>query len=205
MSWAEFIKEESEKEYYKVLMSFLDDEYATSTVFPRRENLFRAFDLTPLNTVKAVIVGQDPYHSSSNGIPWANGLAFAVNDDIKPPPSLRNIMKEYSVSDKTLESLAKQGILFLNTVLTVRAGEPYSHSNHGWETFTDNALKYLTDYNPELVFILWGRHAQQKRFPCKARFSCAHPSPLGASRSAPIPFFGSSVNVKNAIPEIKWN
>jgi uracil-DNA glycosylase len=176
------------------LSAFLEQEYAAGrAVFPQQENIFRAFSLVDFADVKVVIVGQDPYHGAGQ----ANGLAFAVNAGVKPPPSLRNILKEL-VSDvdnscsqgTTLEGWAQQGVLLLNTVLTVRADEAFSHRGRGWEAFTENVIRALNNHPQPLVFILWGSPAQQKQSLITDTrhlvLKAAHPSPLSAHRG----FFG---------------
>ena len=192
--WKEKLHEEFEKPYFKELTGFVRDEYKTKTVFPNPKNIFRAFDLTPFDDVKVVILGQDPYHGAGQ----ANGLCFAVNDGVRPPPSLQNIFKElesdlgHPVShDTDLTRWAKQGVLLLNATLTVRASQAGSHQGKGWEQFTDAAIKKLNDERVGLVFILWGNYARAKgaHIDRKKHFviESAHPSPFSAHSG----FFGS--------------
>ncbi|AUD65664.1 uracil-DNA glycosylase [Tenericutes bacterium MZ-XQ] len=193
MTWDDLIKKELENPYFKALIAFLKDEDAHHVVLPPKEKRLSCFKLTPYEDVKVVIIGQDPYHNLNQ----AHGLAFSVeNEDY--PPSLKNIYKEL-VSDlnipypKTgnLTHWAKQGVLLLNTVLTVRLHEPLSHQKKGWETFTLEAVKKVNDKEKPVVFILWGNHAKSfmKYIDLNKHhvISSAHPSPLSASRG----FFGS--------------
>lgn len=193
MTWDDLIKKELENPYFKALIAFLKDEDAHHVVLPPKEKRLSCFKLTPYEDVKVVIIGQDPYHNLNQ----AHGLAFSVeNEDY--PPSLKNIYKEL-VSDlnipypKTgnLTHWAKQGVLLLNTVLTVRLHEPLSHQKKGWETFTLEAVKKVNDKENPVVFILWGNHAKSfmKYIDLNKHhvISSAHPSPLSASRG----FFGS--------------
>ncbi len=189
-SWNELIGRESQKPYYaEVLTPFVEQEYASSEVYPEKRNIFRAFELTPLQNVKAVILVQDPYHEPGQ----AHGLAFSVPDGIAIPPSLRNIYEEirteYGYEPPTsgnLESWAKQGVLLLNTILTVRAHEANSHAGHGWEKFTDSVLKELSHQKHPLVFMLWGGNAQKKASlidnPAHLVLKTSHPSPLSVYR-----------------------
>ena len=192
--WRLFLHEAVKNDSFRRLEAFLEREYREQTVFPVREELFTAFRLTGPDQVRAVILGQDPYHDEGQ----AHGLAFSVKESVRFPPSLRNIFKELA-SDLNLTipesgSLipwAKQGVLLLNTVLTVRAHQPGSHRNRGWETFTDAVVSELSLRKKHLVFVLWGAPAQSK-LPLidqkKHTVICsAHPSPLSAHRG----FFGS--------------
>lgn len=194
--WNTFLTKEKEKDYYKKLESFVLNEYEKKQIFPKKENIFHAFDLCPFKNVKVVILGQDPYHDDNQ----AHGLAFSVQKGCKIPPSLRNIFKELH-SDLgvpipkhgDLTSWAKQGVLLLNTILTVEAHKPLSHQNKGWEIFTDNVIRELNRDNTPKVFVLWGNNAKKK---CSLIsnshhyiIETSHPSPLGARHS----FFGSSV------------
>ena len=169
-------------------------EYATKDIFPEKENIFNALKLTPYSKVKVVIVGQDPYH----GVGEAHGLSFSVQKGVKIPPSLRNIYKELEsdlgiapATHGDLSSWAQQGVLLLNTVLTVREGEANSHRKKGWETFTDHVIAYLNARSTPIVFILWGKPAQAKGAMIDTNkhviIQSFHPSPLAASRG----FFGS--------------
>lgn len=192
--WQVVLEKEFELPYMLQLFAQLKEAYQTTTVYPPREKVFSAFELTPYSEVKVVILGQDPYH----GPHQANGLSFSVEKGTAFPPSLRNIFKEL-VDDigctypqnGDLTNWAKQGVLLLNTTLTVREGEPMSHVGMGWETFTDQVLKYLNKKQSSIVFILWGKHARNKaKLIDKTRhfiIESAHPSPLSAYRG----FFGS--------------
>jgi uracil-DNA glycosylase len=191
--WLEFISQESEKDYYKNLMSFLVEERANHTIYPYDEDMFKAFDLTPLNDVKVVILGQDPYikYSDEQQCPQAHGLAFSVPENVAIPKSLNNIFIELCSdigitmpNSGSLVGWANQGVLLLNTVLTVRAGESNSHKGKGWEQFTNNVITLLNAQNKPIVFMLWGRNAQTKKQlinnPSHLILEAAHPSPLSA-------------------------
>lgn len=193
-SWKSALKEEFGQDYFVKLTEFVKDEYKSGAVYPPPKFIFRAFDLTPFDTVKVVILGQDPYHGAGQ----ANGLSFAVPPDVRLPPSLQNIFKELEtdigpVKNKTgdLERWAKQGVLMLNATLTVRAHTPGSHQHKGWELFTDAVIKALNDQKENIVFILWGNYAKQKGAHIdRARhlvIQSAHPSPFAAHSG----FFGS--------------
>ena len=212
-SFKEFIEEESKKEYYIKLKEFVKSEYEKYTCFPPYKNIFHALTITPLNEVKVVILGQDPYHEVNQ----AHGLAFSVLCK-KLPPSLLNIYKEMESDlnvkvnqDGNLDYLAKQGVLLLNTSLTVREHMANSHSNKGWEIFTDNCIKLLNAQDRPIVFILWGRNAISKtKFlnnPKHLVLTSVHPSPLSAYNG----FFGSKPFSKtndflknNNVEPIKW-
>ena len=192
-SWKPFLKSEFEKPYFKELAEFLHQEYETKTIYPRKELVFRAF-ATDLNEVKVVILGQDPYHTPGA----AEGLAFSVPNSQPIPPSLINIYKEIDADvgrhanpRGSLANWQKQGVLLLNTVLTVEAHKPKSHSGKGWEIFTTAAIEYLNRERPHLVFILWGRDARNKKSLIDTSkhlvLESAHPSPLSAYAG----FFGS--------------
>lgn len=187
--WREVLKEEFDKPYFRKLGVFIRDEYQASTIFPKREEIFKAFNATPLSRVKVVILGQDPYHGPGQ----ANGLCFSVNGDVKLPPSLRNIYKEIQsdmgcgdLGNGDLERWARQGVFLLNTTLTVRGGEAGSHQNKGWEKFTDAVIRALTLRKEGLVYLLWGSHAQKKggMIPPERNLvlKSVHPSPLSAYR-----------------------
>ena len=192
-SWRPFVRRESEKEYFRELSRFVDGERAAHQVYPADADVFRAFRMTPFGRAKVVILGQDPYHGEGQ----AHGLSFSVPSGIQKPPSLENIFKELSSdrgcavpSDGDLSFWAAQGIFLLNTILTVRAGEPASHRGRGWDIFTDAVISELSEKKDFLVFILWGAHAQKKACLIDTRhriISSAHPSPLSAYRG----FFGS--------------
>ena len=193
MEWIDFIEEEKNKDYYKILKEKVDEEYKNYLCHPDYDNIFNAFKMTKYNDVKVVILGQDPYHEPNQ----AHGLSFSVLCK-KLPPSLVNIYKEMSSDlgvevnqDGDLSYLAKQGVLLLNTTLTVRDGLAFSHKNFGWEIFTDNVIKELNKNNNPIVFILWGSPAIKKKKllnnPNHLIIESAHPSPLSAYRG----FFGS--------------
>ncbi len=185
--WKEKLEEEFGEEYFKTLTDFVRAEYQKSTIYPEPKNIFRAFDLAPFDDVKVVILGQDPYHGRGQ----ANGLCFAVNPGVRPPPSLQNIFKEieddlgHEVShDTDLSRWAEQGVLLLNATLTVRASSAGSHQGKGWEQFTDAAIRKLNDEREGIVFILWGNYARQKgAFINRTKhfvIESAHPSPFSA-------------------------
>lgn len=194
-SWKKVLQKEFGEEYFSKLVEFVKSEYQKKTVYPSAKFIFNAFELTPFNKVKVVILGQDPYH----GVNQANGLAFSVNDGVAMPPSLVNIYKEIEsdLGHKTinkngnLENWAKQGVLMLNATLTVQAHVAGSHQNKGWERFTDAVIKTLSDQKENLVFILWGGYAQRKGNIIDESkhlvIKSAHPSPLSAYNG----FFGS--------------
>ncbi len=188
-SWREALGAETEKPYFRALDEFLEKELAAGArVLPGRDDIFAALKLTELPAVKVVLLGQDPYPTPGH----AHGLCFSVRPEVKPiPGSLRNIYKELAADvgflapgHGCLEAWAKQGVLLLNTVLTVRAGEAGSHQKRGWEEFTNRVIDVVNAKNERVVFVLWGRHAQQKRErvtnPVHAVVECAHPSPLSA-------------------------
>lgn len=192
--WAKYLKPEYGKPYYKELYLKINEEYRTHKIFPPAEDIFNAFHLTPLHNVKAVILGQDPYHNDGQ----AHGLCFSVKPPVDPPPSLVNIYQElhddlgcYIPNNGYLTKWAEQGVLMLNTVLTVRAYQANSHRGIGWEEFTDAAIRILNEQDRPIVFILWGRPAQMKEKmlnnPNHLILKAPHPSPLSAYRG----FFGS--------------
>lgn len=188
-SWEIALQDEFKKEYFKSLSEYVKKEYKDTEVYPPPSRVFAAFNESPVEKTKVVILGQDPYH----GPRQANGLSFSVSEDVAIPPSLQNIYKE--IEDDTgikmpphgnLERWAKQGVLLLNATLTVRAGQPGSHQKKGWEEFTDAAIKYLNENKKNLVFLLWGNYAKEK-----ANFldrqnhlvlEAAHPSPFAADK-----------------------
>lgn len=191
--WDEILKDEFKKEYYLKLREFLKAEYRSREIFPNMYDIFNALKLTSYKDTKVLILGQDPYHD----IGQAHGLAFSVKPGIKTPPSLLNIYKEikdeygYDIpSSGYLESWSKQGVLLLNTVLTVRAHQPNSHKNMGWEIFTDEIIKILNRREESVIFVLWGSNARSKKqfIDSKKHFvlEAPHPSPLSAHRG----FFG---------------
>lgn len=192
--WLEPLHGEFKKPYYKKLYETIRHEYETKVIYPDVNDIFNAFDFTPLSKVKVVILGQDPYHGSGQ----AHGLCFSVRPEVETPPSLANIYKElksdlgcYIPDNGYLKKWADQGVLLLNTVLTVRAHQANSHRGLGWEEFTDAAIRILNEQNRPMVFILWGRPAQTKKVmlnnPGHLILEAPHPSPLSASRG----FFGS--------------
>lgn len=193
-SWKSVLYEEFQQSYFQELKAFLVAEKATQRIYPKGSDIFAAYDLTPFDNVKVVILGQDPYH----GPHQAHGLAFSVQRGIAHPPSLQNIFKELHEDigcavpvNGILESWAKQGVFLLNTVLTVREGQAHAHKEQGWERFTDATIKALSAGRENLVFILWGRPAQMKASLIDASkhhiITSPHPSPLSAYRG----FFGS--------------
>ena len=192
--WDDLLKGEFDKAYYKNLRTFLAKEYRTKRVFPDMYDIFNALRYTSYSSVKAVIIGQDPYHGEGQ----AHGLCFSVKKGIEPPPSLKNIYKELSEdvgfvvpNHGELVAWAKQGVLLLNAVLTVRSGEANSHKGMGWETFTDRIIELLNMREEPMVFLLWGANARRKRElitnPKHYILEAAHPSPLSAYNG----FFGN--------------
>lgn len=192
--WQKLFDIEQEKPYYLSLRSFLKHEYATEVVFPPMDEIFQAFRLTPLSETKVVLVGQDPYHEEGQ----AMGLSFSVREGTVEPPSLRNIKEElrnegllHEPWSSDLSRWAKQGVLLLNSTLTVRAHQAASHQGKGWEIFTDNAIKALNEDSKPKVFLLWGSYARSKKVmitnPAHLILESAHPSPLSAYRG----FFGN--------------
>ena len=208
--WLPVLEPEFHKPYYKQLYEFVKEEYNTSQVFPPADDIFNAFHLTSLSDVKVVIIGQDPYHN----VGQAHGLCFSVKPEVDIPPSLVNIYKERRddiPNNGYLVKWAKQGVLMLNTVLTVRAHMANSHRGKGWEEFTDAAIRGLNTQDRPIVFILWGRPAQTKKKmlnnPKHLILEAAHPSPLSAHNG----FFGSrpfsQTNAfleKNGLAPIDW-
>lgn len=211
--WDVILAPEFKKDYFRDLGVFVKSEYKNKICFPKYSDVFNAFRFTDYDDVKVVILGQDPYHGEGE----AHGLSFSVHDDVRRPPSLNNILKElYNdvgvVRDgNDLTDWAKQGVLLLNSVLTVVKDTPLSHRGRGWEIFTDNVIRYLNDREKPMVFILWGSYARSKKelITNKRHFiiESAHPSPLSASRG----FFGSrpfsmanSFLEKNGITKINW-
>ena len=192
--WLNALQGEFKKPYYHDLFQTINEEYQTKRIFPPADDIFNAFHFTPLNQVKVVILGQDPYHNQGQ----AHGLCFSVKKGVETPPSLVNIYQElhddlgcYIPNNGYLEKWARQGVLLLNTVLTVRAHQANSHRNLGWEEFTDATIRVLNDRDQPMVFILWGRPAQAKKRmldnPAHLILEAPHPSPLSARRG----FFGS--------------
>lgn len=192
-SWRQVLEEEFEKPYFQQLTRFVREEYAHHQVFPPAPLIFNAFNHTPFDQVKVVLIGQDPYHGAGQ----AHGLAFSVQEGVKPPPSLRNIFKEIKAdvgheipASGNLVRWADQGVFLLNATLTVRAGSPGSHQNKGWEEFTDTVIRELSARKQGLVFLLWGAYAQRKGALIDGArhhvLKAAHPSPFAADKG----FFG---------------
>ena len=199
ITWQTFIKKEGGKPYFQMLKNRLAQRYKTETIYPARDQIMNAFRYTPFDQVKVVILGQDPYHGEGQ----AHGLSFSVQDGVEPPPSLQNIFKEIDSGAKTsplvgapvthsgnLERWSKQGVLLLNSVLTVEKDKPASHKDIGWQMFTDNAIKLLSENKEGVVFMLWGNYARSKGELIDERkhliLEAAHPSPLSAHKG----FFG---------------
>lgn len=188
MDWQEIFHNIKEQHDFSEMEAFLEEAYQNTTVYPARENVYQAFDLTPLDNVKVVILGQDPYHGPNQ----AHGLAFSVQPDAKFPPSLRNIYKELESdigckrTSPHLQDWAKEGVLLLNTVLTVEAHKAHSHKNIGWEIFTNEIIKSISRELEDVVFILWGKPAQEKIKLIDTErhhiIKSVHPSPLSAHR-----------------------
>ncbi|MBL5767489.1 uracil-DNA glycosylase [Heyndrickxia sporothermodurans] len=206
--WAPLLEDEFKKPYYHQLRKTLQEEYQTKVIYPDRYDIYNALHFTPFNDTKVVIIGQDPYHGPGQ----AHGLSFSVKPEVKIPPSLQNIYKElqsdlgcYIPNNGYLVKWAKQGVLMLNAVLTVRAGIPNSHKGLGWEIFTDKVIETLNQRETPVVFILWGKFAQQKQqlitSPRHFIIKSPHPSPFSANRG----FFGSRPFSKtNAILREIW-
>ncbi|WP_342587136.1 uracil-DNA glycosylase [Staphylococcus coagulans] len=193
MDWSTIFHEITTKHDFQAMHDFLEKEYSTQIVYPDRKNIYQAFDLTPFENVKVVILGQDPYHGPNQ----AHGLAFSVQPNAKFPPSLRNMYQELADdigcqrTSPHLQDWAREGVLLLNTVLTVRQGQAHSHRDIGWEVFTDEIIKAVSEGKKGVVFILWGKPAQQKERLIDTTkhhvIKSPHPSPLSAHRG----FFGS--------------
>lgn len=188
-NWYELLKPEFEKPYYKNLMTFLETEYKTKTIFPKPENVFNALNHVKYSEVKVVIIGQDPYHGENQ----AHGLSFSVEKDVNIPPSLQNIFKElkddigcYIPNNGNLTKWANQGVLLLNAVLTVEKGMPNSHKGKGWEEFTGKILELLNEREKPIVFLLWGANAKNvgKKITNPQHFilTASHPSPMSANQ-----------------------
>ena len=212
--WDNILADEWKKPYYLTLRNFLKAEYSTQKIYPKMDNIFNALKYTSFEDTKVVIIGQDPYHGEGQ----AHGLCFSVQKGVTPPPSLKNIFKELQAdigkpipSHGELTEWAKQGVLLLNNVLTVRESQPTSHKGKGWEIFTDRVISELNKKETPVVFLLWGAHAQKKAEiitnPIHYKLSCVHPSPLSASRG----FFGckhfsktNALLTKNGLSPIEW-
>ncbi len=214
-SWKDVLSNEFEKDYFKQLTDFVRSEYLSGkTIYPEPKNIFNAFNLCPLSDVRVVIIGQDPYHEPGQ----AHGLCFSVQSGVDLPPSLVNIYKEIesdigrkSITNGDLTSWANQGVLLLNSTLTVRAHDAASHAGHGWERFTDAVIRAVADNKKHVVYMLWGSFAQKKAEFVDANnnliLKSAHPSPLSAYRG----FFGnhhfSRANeylIQNGLQPINW-
>ncbi len=213
--WDEILKDEYDKSYFKEMTNFLVKEYKEKTIYPKENEIFKAFRLTPYSNVKVVILGQDPYHD----VGQAEGLSFSVKEGIKRPPSLINIYKElfddlgYNIVENgSLEKWANEGVLLLNAILTVEKDKAASHSKIGWETFTDEVIKKLNEKDTPVVFILWGSFARsKKKYITNKRhyiIESAHPSPLSAFNG----FFGSkpfsktnNFLISQGLDPIDWN
>lgn len=213
-SWKEALTDQFSQPYWQTLTDMVREEYKTKTVYPPAGNIFRAFDLCPFDKVKVVIVGQDPYH----GVKQANGLSFSVNDGIPLPPSLKNIYQEIKNDlgvtpspSGDLTRWATQGVLMLNSVLTVLASNPASHAGKGWETFTDSVILALNSKREHIVYMLWGKYAQTKGAVINQNknlvLMSAHPSPYSVTK-----FYGnhhfSQCNEyleKNGLSPIDWS
>ena len=193
LEWKEFLRDELNSNNFQAIMSALAIERKNFTIFPENDEIFRAFDFTIPSNIKVVIIGQDPYHGKGQ----AHGLSFSVPNGVKTPPSLRNIfielqsdLKYYISSNGNLESWAKQGVLLLNSTLTVKEKKAGSHQKIGWELFTDSIIKKISDKNEGVVFLLWGAFAQKKSLLIDTRrhhiLTTTHPSPFSAYRG----FFG---------------
>jgi uracil-DNA glycosylase len=193
-AWRELLAAEFDKPDFAALAEFVREEYRSGRVYPAAKNVFRAFDKCSLDNLRVVIIGQDPYHGEGQ----ANGLCFSVNEGMPHPPSLRNIFKEIESDIGTpapasgnLDRWAEQGVLLLNSVMTVRASEPASHAGKGWESFTDGVVEAIASSRSEIVYILWGNYAQRKASMVDSSrnlvLRSAHPSPFSANSG----FFGS--------------
>lgn len=212
--WLPFLKNEFSKPYYKTLYNFVKSEYSNYVIYPPSDEIFSALEQTPVNEVKVVIIGQDPYHERGQ----AHGMSFSVKPGIKIPPSLQNMYKElrdelglYIPNNGYLDKWARQGVLLLNTVLTVREGEANSHKGKGWEEFTDAVIKAVNEQDRPVVYLLWGSNARAKKKlinnPKHLVLESVHPSPLSAYNG----FFGCGHFAKaneylknNGLKEIDW-
>jgi len=211
--WDAILGNEYEKDYFKNLIDFVNEEYEKKQIFPIKDDLYKALKTTSFSNVKVVILGQDPYHGDNE----AHGYSFSVKEGIKTPPSLRNIFKELNNdlmikrTKTNLEDWAKQGVLLINTIMTVEKDKPLSHQKKGWEIFTDNIIEKLGEKEEPTVFILMGNQAKTKKNliknKCHLIIETVHPSPLSASRG----FFGSKIFSRtnnflkeNNIEQINW-
>jgi uracil-DNA glycosylase len=213
--WRQLLKPETEQPYFRDLQDFLEDEYASQTVpvYPPENQIFNALKFTPYEDVNVLLLGQDPYHGANQ----ANGLSFSVNKGVPLPPSLKNIFTELHndvgadiPKNGSLESWAKQGVLLLNAVLTVRQASPNSHKGRGWETFTDAIIRKVNEKKTPVVFVLWGQYAQKKiALIDETRHKivkCGHPSPLSAHlffKCRPFSQVNAALSAAGK-PEINW-
>lgn len=212
-NWDNILKDEYNKDYFKRLRSFLKEEYSTKICYPKKEEIFNALKYTNYEDVKVVILGQDPYHGENE----AHGFCFSVRNAVRRPPSLNNILKELYDDlkivrkENELTSWAEQGVLLLNSVLTVVKDTPLSHRGIGWEEFTDSIIKKINEKDSTVVYILWGSYARSKKYliinPKHYVIESAHPSPLSANKG----FFGSKpfsktneILIKNNMKPINW-
>jgi len=212
-SWDDFFSQESQKDYLKNLVDAVNADYDKYTVYPPRGHVFKAFKLTPLDKVRVVILGQDPYH----GVGQAMGLCFSVPKGVMLPPSLKNIYKELEndLGVKRvcgcLQDIAEQGVFFLNASLTVKEGQANSHSLYGWQTFTDNVIKAINDKSEQVIFILWGAYAKKKAElitnPIHKILSSGHPSPLSVNLFLGCKHFSKTNDllVKAGFESICWS
>ncbi len=210
--WDIILKEETNKSYFKELIKFVDNERKTKTIYPKKDDLFKALISTDYDNVSVVILGQDPYHGEGQ----SNGLCFSVNEETKIPPSLRNIFKELKEdlnierTNTDLSDWANQGVLLLNTVLTVEKDKAFSHRKMGWETFTDTIIKKLNERNKPIIFIFWGNAAKaKKKFITKdihKIIESSHPSPLSIKGFKGSKPFSKANNYLKQLKnnEIKW-
>ena len=211
--WDIILEQEFKKDYFRKLGIFVKDEYKNKIIYPKYQNIFNALRYTDYDEVKVVILGQDPYHGENE----AHGLSFSVMDNVQRPPSLNNIFKELKddlgivKTSNNLESWARQGVLLLNSIMTVQKDHPLSHKNRGWEIFTDNIISLLNEREKPVIFVLWGSYARSKKelITNKQHYiiESVHPSPLSANRG----FFGSKpfskINnflEKNNMEKIEW-
>ena len=213
-SWKKVLQEEFDKPYFEELTNFVREEYQSKKIFPPPKDIFKAFDLCPFDKLKVVILGQDPYHNPNQ----AHGLCFSVNEGVRTPSSLINIYKEIKSdiggeipSHGNLEHWAKQGVFLLNAILSVVANQPTSHQKRGWESFTDEVIRLISEKKEHVVFMLWGAYAQSKEWMIDEKkhliLTASHPSPLSAHRG----FFGckhfSKANehlIKHNLGVINW-
>jgi len=213
-SWNNVLEKFFIKDYFKLLVEKIRNEYKNYTIYPKGDKIFNAFNLCPYDSLKVVIIGQDPYHGKGQ----ANGLSFSVEKNIKIPPSLKNIFielknnyPEYKYSDGDLSRWANQGVLLLNSILTVRKSEPGSHSNIGWEKFTDFVIKVISSEKRNVVFLLWGKYAQSKRRLIDENkhliLKSSHPSPFSAHKGFFKNYHFKKTNqylLLNDFNEINW-